>query len=153
MDHPEGERETGDGQLGFDRRVRLEFRGTQLSSNGGLLVMRVAERLAAQIDQLPPKKVDELKQKEAISELALQFNKMLGKGYTIEYAYEARLDPAHYGLHSLRRTFPTYIHQQTGNLRAAQLLLGHVSIESMKGRTAPSPPSKRAARITRRPKK
>lgn len=44
----------------------------------------------------------------------------------------ARLDPALYGLHSLRRTFPTYIHQQTGNLRAAQLLLGHASIESTK---------------------
>ena len=40
MDHPEGARETGDGRLGFDRRVRLEFRGTQLSSDGGLLVMR-----------------------------------------------------------------------------------------------------------------
>jgi integrase len=44
----------------------------------------------------------------------------------------AHLDPALYGLHSLRRTFPTYIHQQTGNLRAAQLLLGHASIESTK---------------------
>ncbi|AGI68558.1 IS1380-family transposase [Octadecabacter antarcticus 307] len=40
MDHPEGARETGYGRLGFDRRVRLEFRGTQLSSDGGLLVMR-----------------------------------------------------------------------------------------------------------------
>jgi hypothetical protein len=40
MDHPEGADETGDGRLGFDRRVRLEFRGTQLSSDGGLLVMR-----------------------------------------------------------------------------------------------------------------
>ena len=40
MGHPEGARETGDGRLGFDRRVRLEFRGTQLSSDGGLLVMR-----------------------------------------------------------------------------------------------------------------
>ena len=40
MDHPEGAREMGDGRLGFDRRVRLEFRGTQLSSDGGLLVMR-----------------------------------------------------------------------------------------------------------------
>ena len=40
MDHPEGAGETGDGRLGFDRRVRLEFRGTQLSSDGGLLVMR-----------------------------------------------------------------------------------------------------------------
>ena len=45
---------------------------------------------------------------------------------------KARLDPALYGLHSLRRTFPTHIHQQTGNLRAAQLLLGHASIESTK---------------------
>ena len=40
MDHPEGAGETGDGRLGFDRRVRLEFRGTQLSSVGGLLVVR-----------------------------------------------------------------------------------------------------------------
>jgi hypothetical protein len=40
MNHPEGARETGDGRLGFDRRVWLEFRGTQLSSNGGILVMR-----------------------------------------------------------------------------------------------------------------
>ena len=40
MDHPKGARETDDGRLGFDRRVRLEFRGTQLSSDGGLLVMR-----------------------------------------------------------------------------------------------------------------
>ena len=40
MDHPEGAGKTGDGRLGFDRRVRLEFRGTQLSSDGGLLVMR-----------------------------------------------------------------------------------------------------------------
>jgi hypothetical protein len=40
MGHPEGARETGDGRLGFDRRVRLEFRGTQLSSDGGLLVTR-----------------------------------------------------------------------------------------------------------------
>lgn len=45
---------------------------------------------------------------------------------------KARLDPSLYGLHSLRRTFPTHIYQQTGNLRAAQLLLGHVSIESTK---------------------
>ena len=40
MDHPSGAGETGDLRLGFDRRVRLEFRGTQLSSDGGLLVMR-----------------------------------------------------------------------------------------------------------------
>jgi hypothetical protein len=40
MDHLEGTGETGDGRLGFNRRVRLEFRGTHLSSDGGLLVMR-----------------------------------------------------------------------------------------------------------------
>ena len=40
MDHPEGAGETGDGRLGFDRRVRLEFRGAQISSDGGMLVMR-----------------------------------------------------------------------------------------------------------------
>lgn len=40
MNYPEGARETGDGRLRFDRRVQLEFRGTQLSSDGGLLVMR-----------------------------------------------------------------------------------------------------------------
>ena len=40
MAHPTGASELGDDRLGFDRRVRLEFRGTQLSSDGGLLVMR-----------------------------------------------------------------------------------------------------------------
>lgn len=45
---------------------------------------------------------------------------------------KAHIDPSIYGLHSLRRTFPTHIYQQTGNLRAAQLLLGHASIESTK---------------------
>lgn len=43
---------------------------------------------------------------------------------------KAHIDPSLYGLHSLRRTFPAHIYQQTGNLRAAQLLLGHASIES-----------------------
>ncbi|MDU8913741.1 IS1380 family transposase [Aestuariicoccus sp. MJ-SS9] len=40
MDHPEGAGKTDDARLGFDRRVRLEFRGAKLSSDGGLLVMR-----------------------------------------------------------------------------------------------------------------
>ncbi|NIP69006.1 MAG: IS1380 family transposase [Planctomycetales bacterium] len=40
MDHPEGAAfERGD-RVDFDRRVRLEFRGAQISSDGGLLVMR-----------------------------------------------------------------------------------------------------------------
>ncbi len=52
MDHPEGAGETGDGRLGFDRRVRLEFRGTQLSSDGGLLVMRELDVLERDVEKL-----------------------------------------------------------------------------------------------------
>jgi hypothetical protein len=40
MDHPEGAGSDRADRVDFDRRVRLEFRGTQLSSDGGLLVMR-----------------------------------------------------------------------------------------------------------------
>jgi len=40
MDHPEGAGLQRVDRVGFDPRVRLEFRGTQLSSDGGLLVMR-----------------------------------------------------------------------------------------------------------------
>ena len=40
MDHPEGAGLRQADRVDFDRRVRLEFRGTQLSSDGGLLVMR-----------------------------------------------------------------------------------------------------------------
>lgn len=40
MDHLESAHETGDGRLGFDRRVRIEFRGAQISSGGSLLAMR-----------------------------------------------------------------------------------------------------------------
>ena len=52
----------------------------------------------------------------------------LFKGWLVKI----HLDPAVYGLHSLRRTFPSHIYQQTGNLRASQLLLGHSSIENTK---------------------
>ena len=40
MDHPEGASLQRADRVVFDTRVRLEFRGTQLSSDGGLLVMR-----------------------------------------------------------------------------------------------------------------
>jgi integrase len=42
----------------------------------------------------------------------------------------AGLNPAKYGTHSLRRTKVALLYKQTGNLRAAQLLLGHASIEN-----------------------
>jgi hypothetical protein len=40
MAHPSGAGSRDDPRLDFDRRVRLEFRGSQLSSDGGLLVVR-----------------------------------------------------------------------------------------------------------------
>jgi hypothetical protein len=40
MDHPKGASLQRADRVNFDPRVRLEFRGTQLSSDGGLLVMR-----------------------------------------------------------------------------------------------------------------
>ena len=39
-DHPEGAGSERDDRVDFDRRVRLEFRGTQLSWDGGLPAMR-----------------------------------------------------------------------------------------------------------------
>ena len=42
------------------------------------------------------------------------------------------LEPSAYGTHSMRRTKVTQLYKKTGNLRAAQLLLGHASIESTK---------------------
>jgi integrase len=40
------------------------------------------------------------------------------------------LDPRKFATHSMRRTKVTLIYRRTGNLRAAQLLLGHTRIES-----------------------
>ncbi len=43
---------------------------------------------------------------------------------------EIGLDPAAYGTHSMRRTEPSLIYWRTKNLRAVQLLLGHMKLES-----------------------
>jgi integrase len=40
------------------------------------------------------------------------------------------LDPAEYGTHTLRHTKATLIYKRTKNLRAVQLLLGHIKLES-----------------------
>lgn len=40
MDHPKGASSQRADRLDFDRRVRLEFRGAQISLDSGLLVMR-----------------------------------------------------------------------------------------------------------------
>lgn len=40
MDRPEGADETGNVRLGLDRRVRLEFHGSKISLDGGLLLFR-----------------------------------------------------------------------------------------------------------------
>jgi hypothetical protein len=47
-----------------------------------------------------------------------------------EWVYGIGLRPEDYGTHSLRRTKASIICQETGNLRAIQLLLGHAKIES-----------------------
>lgn len=40
MSDPAGENQSEDGRIGFDRRVRLEFHGSKISSDGGLLLFR-----------------------------------------------------------------------------------------------------------------
>jgi hypothetical protein len=45
MDYSEGAIETSNVRLGFDRRVRLEFHGSKISSVGGLLLFRELEEV------------------------------------------------------------------------------------------------------------
>lgn len=40
------------------------------------------------------------------------------------------LEPSAYGTHSMRRTKVTQLYKKTGNLRAVQLLLGHMKMDS-----------------------
>ena len=40
------------------------------------------------------------------------------------------MDPAAYGTHSLRRTRASLIYRRTKNLKAVQLLLGHMKLKS-----------------------
>ena len=46
MDHPKGAGETDDIRLRFDRRVRLDFHGSKISSDGGLLFRELDEVLS-----------------------------------------------------------------------------------------------------------
>ncbi len=41
-----------------------------------------------------------------------------------------RSNLSYYGTHSLRRTKAALIYRKTGNLRVAQLLLGHTKVDS-----------------------
>ncbi len=50
MDHAEGASETGDERPGFDRRVRLDFPGTQFGSDGVVLVTRELDDVPGQSD-------------------------------------------------------------------------------------------------------
>jgi integrase len=47
-----------------------------------------------------------------------------------EWVASIGLDPSKFGTHSLRRTKAVLIYRRTGNLRAVQLLLSHLNIES-----------------------
>ncbi len=49
------------------------------------------------------------------------------------WARMLRIDAEHISPHSLRRTRPTEVYKKTGNLRAAQVMLGHSSIVTTAG--------------------
>lgn len=47
-----------------------------------------------------------------------------------KWALALGLDPYLYGTHSMRRTKATLIYARTKNIRAVQLLLGHVKLDN-----------------------
>jgi integrase len=49
--------------------------------------------------------------------------------FVFEWIASIVLDPDLFGTHSLRRTKASLIYRRTGNLRAVQILLGHLGIE------------------------
>ncbi len=52
MDHLEDASETGDVRFGFDRRVRMEFHGSKISSDGGLLLFRELDEVLGLHDRI-----------------------------------------------------------------------------------------------------
>ena len=50
LDHPTGAGSEGDFRVDFDPRVRLEFHGSKISSDGGLLLFRELDEVLGLLD-------------------------------------------------------------------------------------------------------